>query len=215
MGSDIGTRRLHWAQEDVCEVIHQLSPRHARSRRPIAVAFVVVAVLGLSAFNAGFARADRGGIRDSQDASGILDVRRFTHFHGDGNILRHRVTTWEGWDARRLDRRSYIEIRFSNDRDSVAERFVHIDLRAGALRARLYDYHGSGDSFGVAYLRRVKVRKPARNAVVVYLRRWRDLGVERRTAYSWHVSARYRSDDSHRCTSKACKDGTGVAKHRL
>lgn len=214
MESDIGTRRLPRAQEDVREMIRHSRSRRAPGRKRAATALIAIG-LALPLVVPGSALADRDTRRDSEDASGGLDVRVLSHSHSGRNILKHRMTTWEGWDARRLEGRSYIEFRFSTDRDEMFERFVRVNAKGRNVRARLYDYHGSGDSFGVAFLRRVKVRKPARNAIVVYLRRWRDLAVGKRQAYSWDTATLFRSDDSRRCSDRKCQDYSPSMEHDL
>jgi hypothetical protein len=161
---------------------------------------VLLAVLALQVP----ARADTDHLSDPQDTAGSLDVEDIRQAHGDRHAyLRHRITTFEGWDDRVVGGGGYIEYVFSTGGDSCAEKRVLIERRNGELKAFIQDFDpicGPGDDFraiGEPVRMHARVGRPDARTIVLAFDR-SELGDLENNYYSWSVRTKFQS--------KACSD---------
>lgn len=103
--------------------------------------FLLAALLVFS--SSGPATADTTMFFDPNDTRSQLDVRSLRNGH-DGDILRHVVTTREGWSRSTFDRFGYMFFNFSTRGDSCAEYQAVVDTRNGQIRARWQSYDPLG-----------------------------------------------------------------------
>lgn len=72
-----------------------------------------------------------------------MDVRSLRNGH-EGQVLRHVVTTREGWSRSAFDRYGYMYFIFSTRGDSCADYQAAVDTRNGKIRARWQSYDPLG-----------------------------------------------------------------------
>ncbi len=89
------------------------------------------------------ATADTTTFFDPNDTRSPLDVRSLRNGH-KGEILRHVVTTREGWSRFAFVRQGSMYFLFSTRGDSCAEYQVRVDAKRGQIRARWQSYDPLG-----------------------------------------------------------------------
>lgn len=124
--------------------------------------------------------ADERMVRDPEDVGGKLDIKKVWHDHSDSGRLRHGLTTFESWRARRLRCRGNLHFVFAaQDRD------VRVTFRDGSLRAEIIDTQ-SGNVIG-----ETRVRRPDSRSVVISLGKG-FFGADA-SAYRWSVHSEWLS----------------------
>lgn len=170
------------------------------SAHPLRLQLTALMMVAVAVAGAGLpATADTARHRDPNDTSGRLDVAVVRHGHSsDDSALKHLVRTREGWSKRAFRRRGTLRLVFSLRGDSCAEAEVVVDVARGRWRGRWRGYDplgcGRGDDSGGygEFLRRVPVRKSARDRIVVEVPR--DLFPQRASEYRWGVTTTWTCD---------------------
>jgi len=163
------------------------------------------------------------GMPDADDTSGRLDVRTIRHAHhrseDSERFFVHDVRTYAKWSSRLLNRdATEVTVWFDNGGGSDADRVVYIDFRGGRLQAEMARYRSSGDAAEVTMMGEVRVSRPDRRTVRVFVpRRW----VKQRhlLRYGWWVTTYFLRENGDACRRwYACADRaptSGLLEHRV
>jgi len=162
--------------------------------------WILIGVSLISVMLSGTASADTARFNDPNDTPGRLDVKAVRHGH-DGARLVHSAYTYRRWGSRALsDDESYIGFYLDAGTSRTrADRFVWIRHKPGrGLYARIFrpGVHANGERLG-----KVRVSRPGRRSVRIYLRR-SQLSSGILNGYRWRVTTSYEKST----TGGACGD---------
>lgn len=175
---------------------------------------LVIPGIVLVALVAAPSMADTTWLRDPDDTDGKLDIKSVVQAHEMdspvGEAIRHRLTMFRYWNKKALrSRNNFINLFFDTDDDKGFDRRLNIDVRNGALRAKMEKWPGLED-VGFA-----KVWRPnGRSVSVAFSESW--LG-RRVGAYQWigysvytvqaEASCGFQGDQFFRCTDRLPNKG--------
>jgi hypothetical protein len=169
---------------------------------------VVAAVLCLAVP----ALADTDHVSDPNDVAGQLDIEDIRQAHGGrASNLRHRITTFEGWDDDVLadGGRGYIEFIFSTGGDSCAEKRVVVKQSGGKLKAFIQDFDPiCGDdsrAIGNPVRMRARIGRPDERTLVLSFDR-SELGDLENDYYSWSARTKFKTKECSEARNGVCID---------
>jgi hypothetical protein len=167
------------------------------------VALALLVVPGLLGVPAG---ADTGEHSDPDDSPGVLDIATIDHGHKmvDGRRkLVHTITTFESWDLDDINSNDSLQMEFQlpgNNRTSPPERLIVINVKKGALKAKMYDTRGDPPAF----IANLALSRPTGDSIrVTFGKRLlrKSLG-----SYKWRAFTYYEKTDSPCSRPEACSD---------
>lgn len=195
--------------------IMKIFGERSRLRMTLSVILLLVAASPAAADNARF--------KDPADARGRLDIKlsavgHATDKQGD-ELLIHRLTTRKPWPSQLLKRKATeFDIWLDSNGDDSTDRVVYVGFEKGRLVAEMHEYEQSGDSGSAFLLGEVRVMKPARDRIKIFVpREW--LADETISEYRWYAISYFFERDHIYCSeSYACDDrapNSGWLTHEL